>query len=99
MKDLQKAIEEIKEGFEEEFYRELQDTYSLGSEESEMVLGIIWEFFETKLTQLITSREQEIREEAVRKDREAIYRDIKSNYDISADEFYEQYLAQQKENK
>lgn len=45
----------------------------------------------------LTSLIEQEKESAIRKDREAIYKDIKSNYDISADEFFEQYLAERKE--
>lgn len=45
----------------------------------------------------LTSLIEQEKERAVKKDRQAIHRDIVANDNITADEFFEQYLAERKE--
>lgn len=77
MKDLQKAIEEIKEEYEM-FYAVIAPSINPNADppyndyQKEDIFwnkrpSEVWSFFETKLTQLITSREQEIGEETIMK--------------------------------
>lgn len=96
MKNLQKAIEEIKAAFQS--LRIKNNLPRVWQEELNRHGIDIDDWFEKELTQLITSREQEIREEAVRGfakwcdlDQEAVF-----NHPHFMQEYATQYLSQQK---
>ena len=111
MKDLQKAIEEIKKEFAEKFGIEIgiHEFLSAEAQTNEAVKFMeAWEFFESKLPQLTTSREQEMREEAIKgfvefnkgrlRTQSFNVEQLKQLYFDDVESALE-YLSQQKENK
>lgn len=97
MKDLQKAIEEIVRETMQEVESLMKSTPPNFAYNE--VMNTIYKQQSTKLTQLITSREQEIREEAAQEFLEWYAKDYPDGVWRDGAIIMREYLAQQKENK